>query len=250
MEKRPIELSDLMPNWHIERCWKADALQAWWKATPSGKPLTSNIQPGDWFTFGTNYVYRVDDLEKRRPQLSLVTEKTYIGAIAPAQPTYQYHIGHQVGGHFFVQKHSTFVANFSLWIPTAQQLWILGQYDWALALLQWAEAIEGPIAATIRREPGDEYRGRIEIVSGPGRRRHHCLKVFGEDAAGTPAKCFGTGNCQCPCEECEAAKRVESVHRAITPEYLPVRMYTLKLEGPDAGRVFVDESLNKPEEPK
>jgi hypothetical protein len=137
-----MKLIQLLPNWHIERAWADEELQAWWHAPVANHPgpVTTRIEVGDWFTHGIAWAYNLNS-EERRPQLSIVANRTLITAgTSEGEPaTFEYQIAHQIGGHYFLQRHERFTeSGFFRWIPTAQQLWAHGREEWALELLTGA----------------------------------------------------------------------------------------------------------------
>jgi len=110
--------TDIIPDWYLEWCWENKELQAHWKAEweEDGKIL-SNIHPGDRFSLG------------KQRKFGLICNKVpWLDPSANNHGTHRYEIDGAIAAYTRCPTHDIFAETGFLWIPTAEQLLVLGGY--------------------------------------------------------------------------------------------------------------------------
>jgi hypothetical protein len=136
-----------IPKAYIEWCQEEGALQAWWRKEPwiganryGGQSLISNMHVGDRFSLG------------KTAQIGIIYEQVWHLCGAIGEPDYlAFHIGYDIGGYWFEQRHSHMAEGYFFFIPTPEQLWRLGYKSKAMELL-------------MQIEPGENIGGEAEEV--------------------------------------------------------------------------------------
>jgi hypothetical protein len=113
-----------IPSDYVQWCADNKELQAIWAREPWGKPLKSNIHPGDRFFHG-DVAGVARPSFRNQNQISLIANRLL--TIGFAGSYFTYYIANDIGGHCPQQRHKDFVRyGWFKWIPTLEQLVALG----------------------------------------------------------------------------------------------------------------------------